>query len=464
MTAERTELLTFPDHLEELPVPHDRQAEESIIGSVLKDSRCMAKLGQVEAGDFYVPRHRVIWRAMVALWERNLPIDYTTLANRLDAADMASGGVGIAELAAISLAVPTAANVEFYAGIVADTAAQRRYIDTAQKISETAWRPGANISEVVARVDALIAAARPSRSRRDLYDPQRWADTFWTDLEGRTSGRRTAVTTGLLDIDTLTLGLEAGGLYLLMGTPGTGKSDLAMQIAMHVGREHGPVLFASLEMSAVELAHRYARLSRGMDRNRLATGAISDDEYADVAAVMNEMVGARMWPASPAGNYTTSDLRADAMEVQSQSGKLALIVADYVQRFRDRASKSSNREENVGMVAENLKSLAREFGCPVLAPVQPNREHVGRVNKRPLLSDLRESGRLEAEADVVLGLYRDEKHNEETRDRGIAEVHMLKNRSGVGQSDGMRKLVWRSTRYDNYTPPSRVWTQPEDLP
>jgi replicative DNA helicase len=223
-----------------------------------------------------------------------------------------------------------------------------------------------------------------------------------------------------------------------------------MQIAMHVGRTHGPVLLASLEMSAVELAHRYARISRGMDRNRLAKGNLSEHEMAELAAVMNEIAVGNLWPATPRSHYTTTDLRADAIDVRAKAGHVALIVADYVQRFDDGDHVAAHREINVGMTVKALKSLAREFGCPVLAPVQPNRDYVGRANKRPLLSDLRESGKLEQEADVVLGLYRDEKHNEDTRDRGVAEVHMLKNRSGVGQSEGMRKLAWRQTRYENW--------------
>lgn len=460
MTVELITLEDLPGP--ELSPPHDETAEQSVVGSVLKDSLCVAKLGQLAPEDFYVPKYRAIYRAMIDLWDRNVPIDHATLTHRLADDDLVKAGVGLIDLSAISLDVPSAAHVEHYARIVQDTATQRRYASAAQRVGDLAWRRGIEVGALVAEVEAAISAARPSQTRHDLYDPQRWADAFWSDLDRRSGGERTSVTTGLLDIDTLTLGLEAGGLYLLMGTPGTGKTELALQIAMHIGRSHGPVLFASLEMSAVELAHRYARISRGMDRNRLAKGTLDETEMAEAASAMNDMATARLWPASPSGSYTTGDLRSDALEVQSQSGKVALIVADYVQRFRDRAGKTSSREENVGLVAENLKSLARELGCPVLAPVQPNREHVGRINKRPMLSDLRESGRLEAEADVVLGLYRDEKHNEDTHDRGVTEVHMLKNRSGVGQADGMRKLAWRQTCYGNVT--RAVDRYPDELP
>lgn len=430
--------------------PHSTHGEEAVLGAVLLKPSIMASLTHLPAEDFYSPKYRAIWRAMLDLWRRNTPIDYTTLNARLEAEEFKSANVGLLDLSLINLSVPSASNVEHYAQLVMDTATQRRYIDAAQNISERFWRRSVDIDDLAQQAEGLLTAARPRRSRRDLLDPKRWAEVFRDDLEARTDGQRTSVMTGLIDMDEMTLGLESGGLYLLMGTPGTGKTELAMQIAMHVGKEHGPVVFASLEMSAVELAHRYARISRGMDRNRLAKGSLNTDEAETALEVMDAMTKSRFWPVSPSAHYTTQDLRADALEVRAQAGHVALIVSDYVQRFRDRNTERSSREENVGLVAENLKSLAREFGCPVLAPVQPNREYVSRPSKRPVLSDLRESGKLEQEADVVMGLYRDEKHNDETRERGVAEVHMLKNRSGVGDSEGMRRIRWRGTRYENY--------------
>lgn len=440
---------TEPDD-QTLP-PHNTHAEEAVLGAVIKRPSVMASLTHLPAEDFYKPGYRAIWRAMLDLWRRNTPIDFMTLDARLQAEDLKPARIGLSDLAVINLSVPSAVNVDHYAQLVMDAATQRRYIDASQKIASKSWPQSVDIDELSAYAETLLASARPRRSRRDLYDPERWTEAFLQDLTARTDGQRTAVNTGLLDLDEMTLGLESGGLYLLMGTPGSGKTELAMQIAMYVGEEHGTVVFASLEMSAVELAHRYARISRGMDRNHLAKGLLSADEHEQAVGVMNAMTTSRFWPVTPTSHYTTSDLRADALEVRSKAGRVALIVADYVQRFRDRNTPTSSREENIGLVAENLKSLAREFGCPVLAPVQPNREYVSRLSKRPLLSDLRESGKLEQEADVVLGLYRDEKHNEETRDRGVAELHMLKNRSGVGDPEGMRRIRWCATKYANYT-------------
>lgn len=446
MTVERLDQDDLGEPDTTLP-PHDFNAERAIIGAVLKDSLCMSRITHLNPDDFYSAKHRATFRAMRDLWDRSEPCgDYTTLGHRLDAPDLSKFGVDMLFLSEINLSIPSSANVEHYARIVQDTATQRRYATAAQRIAELSWRPGADIDRLTNEIETVIASARPSRSRRGLANPQQWADEFLVDFEARQSGERQAISTGLIDIDALMLGMEAGRLYLLMGTPGTGKSELAMQIAMHVGQTHGPVLFASLEMERVELGQRYIRIKYGVDRNNLATGNLTDHEMALVTAALNDMAKSRFWPASSTPPYTTSDLRADAMEVQAEAGKISLIVADYVQRLDDGDGIPSHREINVGMVAKALKSMAREFGCPVLAPVQANREHAQRPNKRPLLTDLRESGKLEQEADVVLGLYRDEKHNEDTRDRGIAEVHMLKNRSGAGQSEGMRKLAWRNTK------------------
>ena len=370
--------------------PHDDVAEEWVLGSVLRDQLAMASLRDLRSEDFYNPRYAAIWRAMSDLWERGIPVDHAMVSNRLATPEFVNAGVAVTDLLNIHTAIPTAAFAAHYAKIVMDTATQRRYVAAAQKIASHAYRSGTDIADLIAEAEASLNQARPSVSRRDLYSPEQWAQSFMDDLEMRREGKRTAVTTGIGELDEMLLGLESGALYLLMATAGAGKSELSLQIAMHVAQKHGVVLFASLEMSAVELAHRYARISRGMDRNHLATAQLSDSEWTRATETMSAMHDGRLWPASPRGQYTTADLRADALDVQAKQGKLTLIVADYVQRFRDRSTKISSREENVGLVAENLKSLAREFGCPVLAPVQPNRDYVQRTNKRPVLSDLRE--------------------------------------------------------------------------
>lgn len=407
----------------------------------------MGQLTRLRPVDFYVPKYRAIWRAMADLWDRNVAIDYTSTWDRLMAPDLAMVGVTPPDLSDISLTVPVVGNADVYAKLVSDAATQRRLISAASSITEASWRHGADVDELMRLAEKCLNSARPERMSRDLVDPASWAEQFVADLERRANGERTAVTTGLVGIDRLTLGLEAGGLYVLMANSGHGKTEIALQVAMHVGRHHGPVVFASLEMQAMELAQRFARISHGMSRNHMATGDLNGDEWDIATKVANEMTTSRFWPVVSRTKYTTADLRADCIEVQSRDGHLGLIVADYLQLFGDGDDDPSHSEINIGMVARNLKALAREFGCPVLAPTQPNRGNALRLDKRLTMADARGSGQIEQAADVMLAVHREEKHDPHTSEKGIAEVSMLKNRSGTGVDSGIARLVWTGTKY-----------------
>lgn len=431
--------------------PHDTNAEHAVIGSVLKDPSSVGRVGHLMPQEFYHRANGAIWKAMRDLWDRNQPIGYVTLTDRLSHPDLTGENIGLLELAEFELLTPTSAHIEHYAQIVSDAATRRQMIHAAQTIAEKSWRNDGSISDLLMAVEAAISAARPNDHRRELYDPKRWAEEFWDDLDQRQNGHRQAIETNLIDLNAMTLGYEPGSLYLFMSTPGSGKTEIAMQIAMYAGAHYGPGLFASLEMRAQELAQRYARISYGMDRNHLASGKLDERELNSMGDLMAQMQISNFWPSAPSKHYTTADLRADAMEVRARCGRVNWIVADYVQRFRDKVSPSSPRHEDVGRVAENLKSLAREFQCPVIAPVQPNREYHSRGDRRPQLSDLGESSKLEQEADVVLGMYRPEKHGDlDPKNRGVCEIHMLKNRSGAGDTEGMRKLVWTGHCYGNF--------------
>lgn len=436
-----------PDDLTQSP-PHSFQAEQSLIGAVLLRPTAIAQLTHLRAEDFYVPRLRAIWRAMSDLWSRNVPIDPTSVDVRLQAPDLASSGASVADLLDINLTVPVVSNAAVYAKFVADAATQRRLIGAASKISEAAWRQGADVDELMRLAEKCLNAARPERMSRDLVSPADWAEQFVVDLQRRASGERTAVSTGFIGLDRLTLGLESGGLYVLMANSGHGKTEVAMQIAMHVGKMHGPVVFASLEMERNELGHRFARISHGLDRNHMATGNLTDDEWALVAEAANEMAQSHFWPVVSRTSYTTADLRADCIEVQSQEGHLGLIVADYLQLFADGDQDPAHAEQNIGLVARNLKSLAREFGCPVLAPVQPNRQNSNSLSDQRLKAHhARGSGQIEQTADVIMAIHREEKFNPQTTEKGIAEVSMLKNRSGTGVDTGIARLVWTGSKY-----------------
>lgn len=436
--------------------PNATEIESRLLYAVLSRPSIMGDLTDLAPAEFYSQTHAVLFRAMLALWNRGVAIDGGTIQEILRSDDFAASGVnGRAILNLDPNGV--GGNVESYARIIHDTATQRRYVDAAQSLAERAWRSGADVGQLAQYADGLLTAARPRRSRRNLLSPEEFARDLELDLEARATGKRTSVSTGLIDIDSMTGGLANGALYLTLAVPGSGKTEFAKQVAIHVGQKHGPVLFASLEMASYELAHRYARMQHGMDRNKLAKGQLSDEEWHTAARTIDELQRSNLWIASPGGRYTTADLRADALDVQTRSGsKVALVVADYLQLFGDGDNESAHRALNVGAIARGLKELARELGCPVLAPVQPNRAYASRMDKRPVMPDMRDSGELEQHADVVLGMYRPEIHDrDDTRpeDRGVLEMWMLKNRSAVGDDIGsLRRLRWTGTKYGNYAP------------
>lgn len=440
--------------------PHDPDAEQAVLGSVLKNASVMSRV-QLEPDAFYDKRNGAVWASMVALYERYVPIDYQTLADELRRRKWNFDVDPIAYLAGIDLGMPTAAYVEHYAAIVDRLAFQRRLMKAAYKIYHLAKEPAEDQVKLLNEAEGLFQEARPRLAGLDLASPEEWAQHFQQDLEMRTSGKRTATPLPWANLQYMTAGgLEPGELVLVMATSGSGKTEVAFQVAAHA-TQWGPVVYATLEQTDVELGQRYARLHKGLSASALARGELSAAESDDALEVINKITEDDLWPVSPPGPFTTVDLRARCQEVQARTGrKLALVVADYAQRFADSAGrKSSNREQDMALVAERLKSLARELHVPVLVPIQPNRAYESRPDKRPRMADLRESGRFEIEADWILGIYRPDKHEESEREKvasaravgrtywPLTEVWVLKNRSGRGDTDGMRELRWTGTKY-----------------
>jgi replicative DNA helicase len=454
--------LTHTDEIA-LAIPQDIEAEQAVIGSVLKDNAAIGQVADLSPATFYSPTHRAIWKAMLWLWERGKPIDFHLLGDRLKGDD-GEPVVTMLELSEINLQTPSAAHIEHYASLVRNKATLRSYINVLQEITSMAWRSDTLADELALFAEHKLAMARPTDANNDLYTPERWADVFAENLQGQKEGSHMAVQTGFADIDPLTLGLWPGAFYLLMGITGTGKTELAFQVACHVAEHYGPVLYGSLEMGAVELGQRYVRLRGGVDRNNLATGHLDDQEMNNVTDALNAMAAGNLYVWTPDRRATTAELAARASLVQSQAGRVRLIVADYVQRFEDKAGRNSSREEDVANIATNLKWLAREMKCPVLAPVQPNRQYETRQDKRPRLADLRESGRLEQEADVVFGLYREDRIDPEAETHGLAELLLLKNRSGNGKDTGKAVVVWTGNKYANYLTPPQAHSWHGELP
>jgi replicative DNA helicase len=315
-----------------------------------------------------------------------------------------------------------------------------------------ASREGARAPDVLNRVQSLFESLEIVDARDGLVAPEQWGHILVDDYEARANGGRTFSTTGLLDVDRMIGGGFADGtLNLVMGVTGLGKTEFAFQVALHVQRAHGAVVYGSLEMGADELGHRAARVLRDLDRNQLAHGTLSEEQRSTLLEVANMLNIGRLWPVTPSREYRVRDLRRHALRVQAQTGHVRMIVLDYLQRLDDTSDvKNSSREQDVAMMAKRLKDLAIELHCPVVALVQPNDDYLTRPDKHPIISDVRESRRLSHEADVMLGLYREEYFNANCPDsqQGIMEVTLLKNRSGVGMAPGaLSRIVWSGSRY-----------------
>jgi replicative DNA helicase len=325
-------------------------------------------------------------------------------------------------LTEINLATPTSAHIEHYGQIVAGHHLRRRGIAACQTFAEQFWRGRDPADDVVARSQTAFLALADSptvrsRSSTAAEALHRWLDGFDAERGTNDHGDRiVGHTTSLRCLDKITLGLQPARLYLLPAYTSVGKSQVAHQVALHVARHHGPVLLASLEMSDVELTARAIAQETGIPVEALATHDVDEREQRMVLAAAERQATDPLFYMDGADGLTTAQIRARALQLQAQHGRLALIVVDYGQLLQDSRGNNSTVEDQT-LVSRNLKRMARALDVPVLVPVQINRQSGNRTNQRPQLSDIRESGSWEQDADVVIGLYRGERVLTETEDR-----------------------------------------------
>ena len=429
--------------------PHSVQAEEAVLGSILKNGQALATVAAwLKPSDFYAARNRHVYAAMHALFERGAKIDYHLLAEELTRQGTYEAAGGLLYLSELNLATPSAAHIEHYGQIVLERARRRGYISAAQAQAELAWNTRLDLETVKQRSEALVlGVAADTLGRKLLFSPSEWAPDLLEYLgEARRDGLA-GVSTGLQEVDRLTLGLSKGWLYLLGARTGTGKTQLCGQVAVHVGEHHGPVAFVSMELTKEDLGVRFVAGLTNIRKELLVTGRLDEPQRQEVLGAIARLERSRVHIAY-GGGFTTADIRAFALQVQAAEGsKPALIVIDYVQLLRDEEGDGRSRERNVSAAVRGLKGLAQELQVPVLAAVQFNRNLDTRVDKRPSLTDLRDSGDLENTADSVLGLYRDGMHHPDSEDKLVTEIVVLKKRQ-LGEDVGsVRRLVWLGESY-----------------
>ena len=435
--------------------PHSIEAEQSVLGGLLLDNAAWDRIGDlVTDGDFYRDEHRRIYRQIRSLLEKGKPADVVTVAEALDAAGESEHTGGLAYLGELANNTPSAANIRRYAEIVRERAILRQLVAAADEIAGNALNPlgrdaktlldeaeakvfeiaekGARVSDGFVHINPLLTQV--VERIQELHDRDNPSDI-------------TGVPTGFLDLDQKTSGLQAGDLIVVAGRPSMGKTAFALNIAENVALHAGlPVGVFSMEMGGTQLAMRMMASIGRLDSHRVRTGRLNDEEWSNLSMALGKLHEAPIY-IDETGGLNPVDLRARARRLHRQCGKLGLIVIDYIQLMSS-ARQNENRATEVSEISRSIKSLAKELQVPIIALSQLSRKVEERNDKRPMMSDLRESGAIEQDADVIMMLYRDEYYKPDSPDKGIAEIIIGKQRNGP---TGTVRLAFlgQYTRFDN---------------
>ena len=387
----------------------------------------------VAATDFYRPQHRIVHEAMAALSRDNQPLDAVTVSEALQSRGLLEKAGGIAYLAELVEGTPGASNAAAYARIVRDRSTLRKLIAAANQIAEKAFtREGQSDEDLLDFAEQEIFSISEDRAKSDgPQDINPLLDgTFRRVRElSESKGAITGLATGFEDLDKLTAGLQKSDLVIIAGRPSMGKTSLAMNIVEHaIMQSEAPSLVFSLEMPADQLVMRMLSSLARIDQSRMRIGDLEEKDWDRFTAAVSQLRDKPLHIDDSAA-LTPNEIRARARRVARQHKGLGLIVVDYLQLMRG-SGQPENRTTEISEISRSLKALAKEMGCPVVAAAQLNRALESRTNKRPIMADLRESGAIEQDADVILFIYRDEVYDEETEDKGIAEINIGKQRNG----------------------------------
>jgi replicative DNA helicase len=425
------------------------EAEESLIGAMLLSSEAVSLAYEtVQPEDFYRPLHGQIFSAIIALTNAGEPVDYVTVQAKLQ--ERGAIAIELAVLSALQMNTPSAANALHYAELVREKAQQRRLISVAGEIVDDAYVATEDVVGLIDEAERKINAIGDA-GRADSVSPlQRLllAEADILETRGETRGQINGLETGYKSLDLILQGLQPSSMTIVGARPGTGKTAFALGILIHVGAVvKRPALFFSLEMSQQELAERILASTARIDSSKLRTGDLSDADWNRAHEAFGYLQSGKVFiDDNPA--LTVMDVRARARRIRQQNGDLGVVIIDYLQLMSSRG-RAENRQVEVSEMSRSLKILARELQCPVIALSQLSRKLEERADKRPMMSDLRESGSLEQDADVVLFLFRPEQYGEVPNDKKAeAEIIVAKNRNGPTRT---AHLTWRGefARFDN---------------
>lgn len=446
---------TGPDHANLRVPPHSVEAESSVLGGLLLDNQAWDRVGDLlTSADFYRYEHRLIFDGIAGLVNASKPADVITVYEALQSLGKADECGGLAYLNALAQYVPSAGNIRRYAEIVRERAILRRLVSASDEIASAAFNPqGRQVAEILDEAEQKIFHIGEEGSR--MKQGFQSMDSLVVQLLDRVQALSenpsdvTGLRTGFVDLDRMTSGLQAGDLIILAARPSMGKSSLCMNIAEHVALNEGKaVAVFSMEMGASQLAVRVVGSIGRIDQQRLRTGRLTDDEWPRLTEAIEKLRNVQLHIDETPG-LSTSEVRASARRLARASGGLGLIVVDYLQLMSvSGAMSDENRATAIGEISRGLKMLAKELGCPVIALSQLSRAVESRSDKRPIMSDLRESGALEQDADTIWFIYRDDYYYKDSKEPGVAELIVAKQRNGP---TGTLKLAWlrNYTRFES---------------
>jgi len=443
--------------------PHSVEAEQSLLGALLIDNQAFDRIADLVSGeDFYRDDHRRIWRHIARLVEHSRPADVVTVAESIEASEDKDKTGGAAYLAALAQNTPSSLNVRRYAELVRERAVQRRLAQVATEIAEGALAPsGKEVAQLLDEAESKIFQIAESGARRDqgLIGISPILAKVYERIDHLHSQDNpsdvTGVPTGFNELDQKTAGLQPGDLIIVAGRPSMGKTAFAINIAEHVALHPSvrlPVAIFSMEMSSSQLAMRMLSSLARVDAHKLRTGRLSDEEWSHLTEAMERLHEAKIHvDETPALNAL--EVRARARRLKREYSKLGLVIVDYLQ-LMSASSQGENRATEISEISRSLKALSKELDVPVIALSQLSRAVEQRNDRRPMMSDLRESGAIEQDADVILFIYRDEVyHPEKEEAKGRAEVIIGKQRNGpIGRID--LTFLGRYTRFANFQDPN----------
>ena len=423
-------------------LPHSIEAEQSVIGSMLMDRDAIIAASEiVTADEFYQHQYGVMFEAMVELFNEGKPVDLVTLQDRLKEKDVPPEVSSLDFVRDIITMVPTSANVRFYANIVREKAVLRKLIKINEEIANTCYVGKEKLEDILAMTEKSVFNLLQDRGGGDFVPIRQVASNVLEKIEiaSRNQGAVTGIPTGFLDLDYKTSGMQPSDFILIAARPSMGKTAFVLNLVDYISvKKNMPCMIFSLEMSKEQLVNRMLSMESNVDSQKLRTGSLTDSDWDAVVEGIGIIGGSKLIIDDTPG-ISITELRSKCRKMKLEYG-LSMIIIDYLQLMSGSGRGGDNRQQEISEISRSLKALAREMNAPVVALSQLSRACETRQDHRPMLSDLRESGAIEQDADVVMFLYRDDYYNKDTDKPNVAEVIIAKQRNGP---IGTVELLWR---------------------